>query len=166
MYNFGPDGDGEVMKAVSSERDLGVTLGSDCRFTDHMNAVISKANQLLGLVKRAFEYKESDLIKNLYTCIVRPHLEYANVVWSPYYKKEKEALERVQHRATRLVPGFSHLTYEERLRRMDLPTLTYRRHRGDMIEVFKYLNGVYSVDGSAILPRDIRDGPVTRGHFF
>ena len=69
---------------------------------------------------------------------IRPHLEYGNVIWHPYLRKDIEMTERVQHRATRMVPGLSKLSYEDRLRKMDLPTLEYRRSRGDAIEVYKY----------------------------
>ena len=57
-------------------------------------------------------------------------------------------LERVQHRATRIVPGLSKFSYEERLRILNLPTLEYRRNRGDAIEVYKYLHGKYTVDAT------------------
>jgi len=80
-----------------------------------------------------------DVTKTLYTALVRPHLEYANVVWHPRYKKEVEQLERVQRRATKLVCGCQNVPYESRLWQMELPSLVYRRYRGDMIEVFKYL---------------------------
>ena len=74
--------------------------------------------------------------------------------------------ESVQHRATRMIPGFAKLTYEERLKRMKLPTLAYRRARGDAIEVFKYLHNIYRVDSTQLLPlRDTdRQGMRTRGH--
>ena len=49
-------------------------------------------------------------------------------------------LENVQKRATKLVDGFDTLEYEERLRRLELPTLVHRRARGDMIEVFKHFH--------------------------
>jgi len=58
-------------------------------------------------------------------------------------KKDIDLLESVQHRATRMVPGLAKLNYEERLRRIDLPTLAYRRTRGDAIEAYKYLHGKY-----------------------
>jgi hypothetical protein len=66
------------------------------------------------------------------------HLEYANSVWNPYKKKHITALENVQRRATKLIPGFKDMTYENRLRKLKLPTLAYRRKRGDMIEAFKF----------------------------
>ena len=68
-------------------------------------------------------------MKQLYTVMVRPHLEYGNVVWHPQFKKDLELLEAVQCRATKMVPGLHDLRYEERLRRIDLPSLLYRRLR-------------------------------------
>jgi hypothetical protein len=74
---------------------------------------------------------------------VRPHHEYANPVWNPYLKKHIDTIENIQRRATKLIPGFSDLSYEDRLRRLKLPSLSYRRSRGDMIEV--YVNNVLAV---------------------
>jgi len=62
-------------------------------------------------------------MKQLYTVMVRPHLEYGNVVWHPQFKKDMKVLEAVQRRATKMVPGLRNLSYEERLRCMDLPSL-------------------------------------------
>jgi len=69
---------------------------------------------------------------------VRPHIEYqyANSVWSPFLKGNIENIEKVQKRATKLIISLKHLTYEERLKQLKLPTLKYRRARGDMIEVY------------------------------
>ena len=99
----------------------------------------------------------------LYTALVRPHLEYANQVWCPYKKKDLEAIENVQRRATKLLPTLKDLPYEERLKKLKLPTLAYRRVRGDMIETFKILGGVYdaSVCGELLEKQEDRR---TRGH--
>ena len=91
-------------------------------------------------------------MKLLFTNVVRPHLEYGNVVWHPFLKHDIDLIEGVQHRATRMVPGLAKLPYEDRLRKMDLPSLAYRRNRGDAIEVYKYLHGIYRVDSSDFLP--------------
>jgi ribonucleases P/MRP protein subunit RPP40 len=63
----------------------------------------------------------------------------------PIMKKDVKLLEGVQHRATRMVPGFRKISYEERMESMHLHYLAYRRVRGDAIETFKYLNGNYKV---------------------
>ena len=50
------------------------------------------------MIRRTISYKEQWMTVNLYKCLVRPHLEQCVNVWSPHYQKEKELLERVQHR--------------------------------------------------------------------
>jgi len=71
-----------------------------------------------------------------------------NVVWHPFLKKNIELLESVQHRDTTMVPGLKHLCYVDRLKAMDLQSLMYRKLRGDAIETYKYLHGVYQIDSS------------------
>ena len=63
-----------------------------------------------------------------------------------------------------MVLGLAKLTYEERLKKMDLPSLAYRRVRGDAIELHKYLHGIYSVDSSDLLPLHESSSLSTRGH--
>jgi len=79
-------------------------------------------------------------MKRLFTNVVRPHLEYGNVVWHPCLKHDIDLIEGVQHRATIMVPGLARLSYEERLREIDLPSgpsLAYRRASWDATEVYK-----------------------------
>ena len=94
----------------------------------------------MGLIRRSFSFLDKVLFKKLYVTFVRPHLEYAQSVWAPHLKKYVDMLEKVQIRGTKLVDRFGNLSYEERLKKLDLPTLLYRRARGDMIEVYKHLN--------------------------
>ena len=55
-------------------------------------------------------------------------------------------LERVQRRATKMIPKLRNISYEIRLRECGLTTLETRRLRGDQIEVFKILNGCENID--------------------
>jgi len=64
---------------------------------------VAKGGQLLGLTKRSFVHRDVDAIKTLCMALVRAHLEFANVVWHPRYKKEVDQLEMVQRRTTKLV---------------------------------------------------------------
>ena len=61
--------------------------------------------------------------------------------WSPYMVKDIEVLEKVQHRATRMVPGLKRLPYEDRLRRLDIYSLTARRIRGDLMDTPMWTTG-------------------------
>ena len=62
-------------------------------------------------------------------------------VWSPHYKKDKELLEKIQHRFTRLFKELRQLTYAERLDVLGLWSLEERRNRADLVEVYKMING-------------------------
>ena len=89
------------------------------------------------MIRRTFSYLDGPLFKKLFTTFVRPHLEYGQVIWTPRLKKYITILENVQRRATKLVDGFYHMSYSERLKKLNLPSLVYRRARDDMIEIFK-----------------------------
>ena len=83
--------------------------------------------------------------------MVRPHLEYAQGVWSPHLVGQIKNIEKVQMRATKMLPRIKDLPYMERLRELNLPTLKYRRLRGDMIELYKIITGIYDKDISLSL---------------
>jgi len=150
-YTMKNEGVEVPLEHSTEEKDLGVWTDDKLKFAGHVGQVMAKGSQLLGLIKRSFVHRDVDVIKKLYTALVRPHLEYANVVWHPRYKKEIKQLERVQW-ATKLVCSLQSLPYESRLWQMELPSLVYRHHRGDMTEVFKYLCGTCSVRSSGLLP--------------
>jgi len=136
------NGNWEKLLVTEEEKDLGIWIDNTIKPACHVLKAVKKANQLLGLIRRTFTHMDGELMRLLFTSIVRPHLEYGNVVWHPFLKKDIELIESVQHRATRMVPGLAKLDYEERLEKMNLPTLAYRRNRGDAIEVFKYLHSI------------------------
>ena len=60
-------------------------------------------------------YKEKQLIVPLYKAILRPHLEYCIQAWKPYGKKDIDKLERIQRRATKMIPELRDFSYESRL---------------------------------------------------
>ena len=133
------------LEHVEKEKDIGVTIDSKLSFEQHMNEKINKANSTMGLIRRTFTCLDEEIFSLLYKALVRPHLEYANAIWSPYKIKDITALENVQRRATKQIPSLKNLEYEDRLRKLKLPTLRYRRLRGDMIETYKLTSGIYDI---------------------
>ena len=99
----------------------------------------------MAVIRRSFTTLNQHNCVPLYKALVRSHLDYAISIWSPYKQKYKDAIENVQRRATKQLPGMKNIPYEERLQRLKLPTLAYRRTRGDMIEVYKLLHGKYDM---------------------
>ena len=78
--------------------------------------------------------------------MVRPHLEFAITSWCPYLKKDIDMIEKIQRRATKLVPNLKHLNYSIRLSKFGLTDLTTRRLRGDLIQLFKLNNKIELVE--------------------
>ena len=134
------------LKAVEAEKDLGVIVDNRLTFNYHIDSKIAKANSMVGIIRRTFKYIDKDIFTRLYKAIVRPHVEYADIVWSPTTKLYQDKLEKLQRRATRLIPSLSHLSYCERLRELGLPTLKYRRLRSSLIFLYKYTHNLVDID--------------------
>ena len=139
-----------VLGTTVKEKDLRVTISADMKVSEQCGIATSKGNQILGLIRRNITYKGKKLIIPLYKA------------WRPYRKKDIDTLERIQSRATKMIPELRDLSYEERLKECGLTTLETRRLRGDLIEVFKILNGYENIDRNMFfsLKKDSR----TRGH--
>jgi hypothetical protein len=151
------------LRATEAERDLGIVIDSHLSFERHIEIIVNKANRQLGLIKRSFAIRDSASMLNLYKSTVRPILEYGSPVWDPWKAKYIDRIESVQRRFTKLVYGMRDLSYEERLRRLKLPTLFFRRRRERLIQTFKILHQLYDVDSGIFFNRSCSN---TRGHEF
>ena len=158
IYNL----NGIQLKSVDSEVDLGVTISSNLKPSQQCSEVVKKANKIIGLIGRSFEYKSKDIILTLYNSLVRPQLEYCVQAWCPYYRKDIDKLERVQRRVTKMIPNLRNKTYEERLKELNLFPLSQRRLRGDLIQVFKIIKGIDNMDCSKYFTID--QSNYTRGN--
>jgi len=141
-YRMENSGENVYIVNCVEEKDFGVTFDSNLTFDAHIQNVINKANKVLGIIRRTFSYLDKEMFLNLYKGLIRPHLEYANSVWAPHLKRQSIALERVQRRAARLLPELKCISYDERLRCLNLFSLKYRRYRGDLIQTFKIVNHI------------------------
>ena len=144
-------------------RAVGVNIDSNLKFDQHIQTKVNKANQIVELIRRSFRYIDFKTFCLLFKALVRPHLEYAGCIWNLYLKKDIEAIENVQRRATKMLPYLKELPYDERLKRLKLPTLRLRRLRGDMIETYKTLNKIYDERVTFTL-FSLNSSNITRGH--
>ncbi|PKU43992.1 hypothetical protein llap_5711 [Limosa lapponica baueri] len=97
-----------------------------------------KANHILDCMKRSMASRSRELILLLYSSLVRSYLEYCIHLWSPQHRKDMDQLEPVQWKATRMIRGLEHLSYEDRLRELSLFSLEKGRLQGDLIAAFQY----------------------------
>ena len=141
---------GTILSKTVKEKDLGVTMNANMKVSEQCRIAASKGNQILGMIRRNITYTENSLIIPLYKAIVRPHLEYCIQAWNPHLRKDVDMLEKIQRRATKLIPGLRDLTYDERLKECGLTT------------VFKILNGYENIDSNIFF--EIKESKITRGH--
>ena len=99
------------------------------------------------------------MMLQLYKPDVRPHVEFAISSWSPHFKKDIEAIEKIQHRFTRLLPRMN----EGRLIKLNLTTLEQRRERGDIIQTYKIMHGLSDVNINELFTM-VEDDSITGRH--
>jgi len=120
------------LQEVENQKDLGVYISNTLHPRHHIKTIVSSAFQRLGLVKRCFTNHSPNNISTLFKSIVRPVLEYGSPVWSPWHNKDIELLEKVQARCNKICSVD-----------LKLPSLKSRRNQTDLIEVYKYVHGMY-----------------------
>ena len=152
------------LQSVDEEKDLGVIISKNLKPNNQITKVVKTANKLVGFIGRTFSFKSEKVILTLYNSLVRPHLEYCVQFWSPYYRKDIEKLEKIQRRVTKMIPRLRNKSYENRLKELNLFSLSKRRLRGDLIETFKMFNGYTNINSEKLFTR-VRSNS-TRNHGF
>ena len=138
MYN-------KILEKVDSEKDIGVLVNKSGKPSEQCIKASRTANGILSQISRTFHYRDKKVFLDLYKRHVRVHLEYATPAWSPWQAGDCELLEKVQRRAVNMISGLNG-TYEEKLKHLNLQTLSQRRFRADMIETYEILNNLSNVN--------------------
>ena len=112
LYNN--DGNRIELEQSDGEKDIGVFVDENLSFNKHIQNQVNKANSIMGLIRRTYTYLDEQSFKFLFQALVRPHIEYAEAVWSPFKVGDIEKIENVQRRATKQVPTLKNMEYSER----------------------------------------------------
>ena len=159
------DKDG-ILKSLpkdTTEKDLGIWFENNMKFNTHTTYVVNRCNKLLGLIKRTFKSLEKESFLTLYKSLVRSIIDYGGSVYFPTTKKNIQLVENIQKRATKILPELKDLPYRQRLIRLNLPTLHYRRKRYDLIQLYKIVHGFEDIHPGKFV--EFNDN-CTRGHLF
>ena len=154
---------GEPIKNYEEEKDLGIVITEDLKWDSHIAMCIKKANRMIGMIRRTFTYMDEEMFLSLYKTFIRPMVEYSPQVWNPHLARNIGELEKVQRRATKIVPRLRNMPYEERLLALKLYPLEERRLRGDMIATYKMMNGLIDIDRGKLIPLNMSNAG-TRSH--
>ena len=98
-------------------------ITNNLKWSVQVDKAAKTANSVLAQIKNSFTYFEAETVILLYVALVRPHLEFAISVWNPYFRKDVDKLEQIQHKATRLVPILKNKSYSFRLSLLNLSRL-------------------------------------------
>lgn len=141
------------MQCLSKIKDLGVLLDPGLYFKEHINEVLVDASKALGFVIRSVaNFHSLDVIIKLYNAIVRSKLEYAAVVWNPYFLSYIHEIEMIQNKFLRYLyyKSFSELCPRNfptvALRRMySFISLQTRRDTFSLLIIYKIFNNLIDI---------------------
>lgn len=142
-YNIGD----VALTKVASIRDLGVTLDEKLLLNNHIDNIFTKAYQMLGFVLRISKpFRKASTYLTLYQTLVRSHLDFASVIWNPFYAVYSNKIETIQKKFVRalhyrLTGRKGH--YVDLLKLYNLQKLSDRRILLDAMTLYNICNNEY-----------------------
>jgi hypothetical protein len=134
----------DKLAVVDTVKDLGVTIDYRLTFDVHVRQIVARAFVRANLIHKCFVSRDIITLMRAFKVYVRPIIEYASCVWSPYRVNQVKQIESVQRKFTKRLPGYALLSYRERLQRLGLESLEMRRLRCDLLYTYKIVFGLTS----------------------
>ena len=141
----------QLLPTIDQQRDLGIIITKDLKRQKQTEKSCKTAIRIVVFISRNFRYKNKELILPLYKYLVRPHLKHSVQFWSPHLRRDIDKMEKIQRRATKIIPEIRNDSYQQRIQDLDLISLAQRRLRGQLIKVFKYLSEFTSASARGLL---------------
>ena len=133
---------GHTLQPTHQQKYLGVTLSADMKWNTHVDKIVSKANSMIGFLRRNLGSAPRKVKIQAFKSLVRPHLEYCSSVWDPHTKVNIKKIEAVQRRAARFI--MNDYKWESSvtamLKTLDLPSLQHRRYNNRLAMMHKIIH--------------------------
>ena len=134
--------DGTVITPTDMVRDLGISITPELNFSPQINKLAEKGRQMIAWVLSVFRTRSETIMMTLYKSLIRSRMEYCSCIWNPLKQEDIITLESVQRNFTSQISGLSELSYYQRLKKLDIPSLQRRRERFIIIQMFKIINNL------------------------
>ena len=84
-----------TLQKATEEKDIGVIIDSDLSFERHMSEKVNKANCMFALLRRTFQFLDTEFFVPLYKTLVRTHLEFSSSVWPVWHPYKSKYIEMI-----------------------------------------------------------------------
>ena len=133
---------------------LGVLFSSNISWSAHIDSICTKARKVIDrLYRRFYGNVDNHSLLELYSVLVRPHLEYAAPIWAPHLIKDTNKLENVQIFAIKMCLKQWNLGYQDLLDRSQFPTLKNHRLYLKFCTLYKIMHGYFYFPHNVFLPQ-------------
>jgi hypothetical protein len=153
--------DGVLLDPPLNVKDLGVIMSATLSFQKHIQEIVTATYRRTGMIFRCFKSRDADFLKQMFIAFCRPKLEFNCCVWSPHHLGLISQIENVQRRYTKRIPDLQNLPYAERLKRLGMESLEYRRLISDLCMVYSICYGLVDLSFSEFF---VYANGRTRGH--
>ena len=141
---------GVEIPSVQVHKHLGIFISYDSSWDYHVNQILMKA------IGKNWKVTPRTSLQTIHFSLIRPVLEYADVIWINLSQHQKDQIKKVQNEAARIVTGPSKLmSLADLNRESGWETLSERRYKHKLILFLKMINGLVPFYLNSLVPVSI-----------